>query len=294
MTNISFIGLGHMGQPMARHLLKNGYVVKVYDIEEKAIQSLVAFGAIPSNSITDATKDADVIFTMLQKGQQVYDVCMKPDGIFTHAKKNILYIDSSSIEIKITHELHAAASKNQIRMLDAPVSGGVSGAENATLTIMVGGEKSTFEEAKTYLDILGKKVIYAGSKGLGQAAKICNNLILGISMIAVSEGFTLAEKLGLDPKKFFEVSSNSSGQCWSMTSYCPAPHVIDNVPSNNNYQPGFMAKMMLKDLCLAETAADDLNVALPLGNKATELYKLFVNEGHGELDFSAIINLIAN
>jgi 3-hydroxyisobutyrate dehydrogenase len=294
MINISFIGLGHMGHPMVRNLLKAGYRVKVYDVEKTAIESLVAQGALSSDSIAAAAEDADIIFTMLQTGQQVYDVCMNPKGIFSIAKKNILYIDSSSIEMKITRELHTAAIKHHIKMLDAPVSGGVLGAEQATLTIMVGGEKAHFHNAKIYLETLGRKVIYAGSAGLGQAAKICNNLILGISMIAVSEGFTLAEKLGLDPKKFFEISSNASGQCWSMTSYCPAPHVIENVPSNNDYQAGFMAKMMLKDLCLAENAADDFNVALPLGNKATEIYKLFTNEGYGNMDFSGIIKMIAN
>jgi 3-hydroxyisobutyrate dehydrogenase len=294
MTNISFIGLGHMGRPMVQNLLKAGYRVKVYDLEKSAIHSLVSFGAFPSSSIIEVIENADIIFTMLQSGEQVYDVCMKPNGIFPNAKKNILYIDSSSIEIKMTRELHTAANEHHIRMLDAPVSGGVSGAIQGTLTIMVGGNKADFQDAQVYLETLGKKVIYAGAAGLGQAAKICNNLILGISMIAVSEGFTLAEKLGLDLKKFFEISSNASGQCWSMTSYCPAPHVIDNVPSNNDYQAGFMAKMMLKDLCLAENAAEDLNTALPLGSKATELYKLFINEGHGDMDFSGIIKMIAN
>lgn len=294
MINISFIGLGHMGNPMVKNLLKSGHTVKIYDLTPAAIQALVPFGAIPATSLSEAVKDADVIFTMLQTGQQVRDVCLSSDGIFVNAKKNSLYIDTSSIEIKTTRELHLAAEKNNLLMVDAPVSGGVTAAEAATLTIMVGGEEKNFKAAKIYLDQLAKKVIHAGSGSHGQAAKICNNLILGISMIAVSEGFVLAEKLGLDPKKFFEISSNASGQCWSMTSYCPVPNIIEKVPANNQYQPGFMAKMMLKDLGLAEEAADDISVALPLGNKAMELYQLFVKEGYGEMDFSGIIKMIAN
>jgi 3-hydroxyisobutyrate dehydrogenase len=293
MKNISFIGLGHMGNPMTQNLLKAGYRVSVYDIVPDAVEALLPFGAITTHSIKDAVKEADIIFTMLQTGQQVYDTCMLSNGIFAHAKKNVLYIDCSSIEIKTTHELHRAAAEHHIKMLDAPVSGGVTSAAAGALTIMVGGEESYVEEAKTILERLGKKIIHAGAAGHGQAAKICNNLILGISMIAVAEGFTLAEKLGLAPKKFFEISSNASGQCWAMTSYCPVPNIIEKVPANNDYQPGFMAKMMLKDLGLAETAAADVDASLPLGMKATELYQLFVKEGHGETDFSGIIKMLS-
>jgi 3-hydroxyisobutyrate dehydrogenase len=292
MTNVSFVGLGHMGNPMTKNLLKAGYQVSIYDVVPAAIETLLPFGAIPEQSIQEAIKEADIIFTMLQTGQQVYDACMSSNGIFANAKKNVLYIDCSSIEIKITRELHLAAIKHRIKMLDAPVSGGVTSAEAGTLTIMVGGEETHFQEASPILEKLGKKIIHAGTAGNGQAAKISNNLILGISMIAVAEGFTLAEKLGLDPKKFFEISSNASGQCWAMTSYCPVPNIIEKVPANNQYQPGFMAKMMLKDLGLAEAAAIDVNASLPLGTKATELYQLFVKEGFGEIDFSGIIKIL--
>lgn len=293
MTNVTFIGLGHMGNPMTKNLLKAGYRVSVYDVFPAAVEALVPFGAIPAHSMQDAVKDADIIFTMLQTGQQVYDICMTENGIFSTVKKNILYIDCSSIEINTTRELHATAIKHHINMLDAPVSGGVTSAQAATLTIMVGGEESHFIEAKPILEKLGKKIIHAGASGNGQAAKICNNLILGISMIAVAEGFTLAKKLGLDPKKFFEISSNASGQCWAMTSYCPLPNIIEKVPANNDYQPGFMAKMMLKDLGLAEAAATDVSASIPLGEKATELYQLFVKEGHGEMDFSGIVKMLS-
>ncbi len=293
MTNIGFIGLGHMGNPMARNLLKAGFNVMVYDVMPVAIQSLAAQSATPAKSVVEIAKNSDVIITMLQTGQQVSDVCLNQQGIFAHVKKDVLYIDSSSIEITITQELHKAAEKKGIAMLDAPVSGGVAGAEAATLTLMVGGSEKNFLRAKPILEKMGKKIVHAGGAGHGQAAKICNNLILGISMIAVCEGFSLGKKLGLDPKKFFEISSNASGQCWSMTSYCPVPGLVEKAPSNNDYKAGFMSKMMLKDLRLGQHAAESVAAAIPLAAEAAELYSLFVNQGNGEVDFSGIIKMIA-
>lgn len=289
---IGFVGLGHMGNPIARNLLKAGFQLKVYDVVPAAIQALVKEGAIAASSLADVAANSDVIFTMLQTGQQVRDTCLGDNGLFQHAKKNVLYIDSSSIEITITKELHAAAEKKGIAMLDVPVSGGVAGAEAATLTLMVGGAEENFQRAKPILEKIGKKIVYAGAAGSGQAAKICNNLILGISMIAVSEGFNLGKKLGLDPKKFFEISSSASGQCWSMTSYCPEPGLVEKAPSNNHYQPGFMAKMMLKDLHLGENAAESVHAKIPLGKEATALYTQFVEQGQGEMDFSGIIKFL--
>ena len=291
MTTIGFIGLGHMGQPMSCNLIKAGFTVNVYDVMPAAVRSLTTQGAIAATSIENVVKEADVIITMLQTGQQVSEVCLGDSGIFSHAKKDVLYIDSSSIEIATTKNLHAIAEQKNIAMLDAPVSGGVAGAEAATLTFMVGGSEKNYLRAKSFLEKMGKKIVHAGAAGHGQAAKICNNLILGISMIAVSEGFSLAEKLGLDAKKFFEISSNASGQCWSMTSYCPVSGLIEKSPANNNYQPGFMAKMMLKDLRLAQHAAETAKAAIPLAAEAAELYSLFVNQGNGEMDFSGIIKL---
>jgi len=293
MNHISFIGLGHMGNPMAQNLLKAGFQVTVYDVMSSAIQSLAEKGAIPAKSLADAAKNADVIITMLQTGQQVSGVCLPDNGLFAHAKKNVLYIDSSSIEIDTTRSLHKKAEEHGIAMVDAPVSGGTAGAEAASLTFMIGGSEANFLRAKPILEKLGKKIVHAGSAGNGQAAKICNNLILGISMLAVSEGFSLGQKLGLDPKKFFEISSNASGQCWSMTSYCPVPGIVEKAPSNNNYQPGFMAKMMLKDLRLGQHAAEGVNANIPMGAEAAELYALYVNRGFGEMDFSGIINMIS-
>lgn len=294
MEKICFIGLGHMGNPMAQQLLKAGYLLKVYDIASSAMQAMVDQGAVALTADLEGVQDADVIITMLQTGQQVSDICLRTYGIFAKAKKNALYIDCSSIDISVTRQLHTAAKTAGIGMVDAPVSGGVAGAESATLTFMVGGDEQTFLRAKVILEKMGTKIIHAGSPGTGQAAKICNNLILGVSMIAVSEGFSLADKLGLDSKKFFEIASNASSQCWAMSKYCPVPGVIENTPSNNGYKAGFMAKMMLKDLMLGLHAAETVDASIPLGSVAAELYSLFVNQGHAEMDFSGIIKMIGN
>lgn len=290
MKNIGFVGLGHMGNPMAKNLLKAGFRVTVYDVNAVAVQALVQDGAKSAKQLKEVVEQADAVITMLQTGEQVTDVCLGMDGLFAHAKPDTVFIDCSSIEVATSQVLHDEAKQKNLVMVDAPVSGGVAGATQSTLTFMVGGEDSAFEQVKPLLAKMGKKIIHAGQAGHGQAAKICNNLILGISMIAVSEAFTLGEKLGLDPKKFFEISSNASGQCWAMTSYCPVPNVIPNVPANNAYQPGFMSKMMLKDLRLAQHAAESVGAILPLGEEATELYAKFVDDGHGEVDFSGIIN----
>ncbi len=294
MQKICFIGLGHMGTPMAQQLLKAGYSLKVYDIVPSAMQMLVDQGAVALTKNLEGAVDADVMITMLQTGQQVSEICLRESGLFQRAKKNVLYMDCSSIDITVTRQLHEAAQTSGIAMLDAPVSGGVVAAESATLTFMVGGAEQAFLRAKPILEKMGSKIVHAGAAGLGQAAKICNNLILGISMIAVSEGFSLADKLGLDPKKFYEIASNASSQCWSMTKYCPFPDVIDKVPSNQGYKAGFMAKMMLKDLLLGMHAAETVHASLPLGSAATSLYEMFVDQGHAEMDFSGIIKMIGN
>lgn len=292
MQHIGFIGLGHMGKPMVKNLLKAGFQVTVYDVMPKAMEELTLQGAKSAQALSDVAKNADMIITMLQTGEQVREVCLQEKGVFANVKKEVLYSDCSSIDMVTTRELHKRAQELGIAMVDAPVSGGTAGAEAATLTFMVGGTEKNFLRAEPILQKMGKKIIHAGAPGSGQAAKICNNLILGISMIAVSEGFTLGEKLGLDPKKFFEISSNASGQCWSMTSYCPVPGIIEKAPSNNDYQPGFMANMMLKDLRLAQHAAENVNANIPLGTEAMALYTMFVNQGFGEKDFSGIIKMI--
>ena len=292
MAKIGFIGLGHMGSRMAKNLINAGHELIVYDLKHPAIQNLVNQGANAANSLKDIALNSDVIFTMLQNSDEVVDVCLAPDGLFNHMAKETLYIDTSSININVCRDLHMEAENQGLSMIDAPVSGGVKGAEDASLTIMVGGHKDDFEKAKKYLDILGKKVVYTGIAGNGQAAKICNNMVLGISMIGVSEAFVLAKKLGLDPKVFFDVANNSSAQCWSLSNYCPEPNVLDNVPADHDYEPGFTARMMLKDLRLSQKAATSVNVSTPLGANAAALYSLFVNGGYGEKDFSGIIKFL--
>jgi len=266
--------------------------VTVYDVMPDASRELSKDGAKAATSIQEAAENQDVVITMVQTGKQVSEVCQGDKGIFKHIPRNALYIDCSSIDIVTSRALHVEAEKLGIAMLDAPVSGGVTGAANGSLTMMVGGSEANFARAEPILQKIGKKIIFAGQPGSGQAAKICNNMLLAISMIGVSEAFSLSNKLGLDPKKFFDISSNASGQCWSMTSYCPVPGIIENVPANRSYAAGFMAKMMLKDLRLAQHAAESADVAIPMGGMAAELYELFVSQGHGEMDFSGIITML--
>ncbi len=292
MSTIGFVGLGHMGKPMVKHFLDAGLRVQVFDLVPAAVQACVEMGAITVEKAGDVARGAEVVFTMLQTGAQVSTVCQGIDGLFSQLDKKALYIDSSSIDIATSQALHLEAQQKGIAMLDAPVSGGVAGAEKASLTIMVGGEKSHFVRATKYLEKLGKRIIHTGPAGTGQAAKICNNMILGISMIAVSEAFVLAEKLGLSAEKLFEVTSNASGQCWSLTSYCPVPGLVSTSPANFDYEPGFTAQMMLKDLQLSQDAARHNNLTTPLGAEATELYTLFNNSGYAQIDFSGIIKML--
>jgi 3-hydroxyisobutyrate dehydrogenase len=292
MASIAFVGLGHMGAPMATNLLNAGHELIIYDLSSEACQVLKAKGAKIANSAGETARDADVVFTMLQTGKQVSDVCIGKNGLFSYAKPGTLFIDCSSIDVDTSREITKTAIAKGFGMVDAPVSGGVTGATNATLTIMVGGDTKSFERAEPILKQLGKNILHAGPSGNGQVAKICNNMILGISMIAVSEAFTLGEKLGLDPHKLFDISSKASGSCWVMTQYNPVPGILENVPANHDYKPGFTANMMLKDLMLSQTAAQSVAATTPLGNHATELYKQFVENGNGELDFSGIIKQI--
>lgn len=290
---IGFIGLGAMGSQMAHNLIKSGERVYVYDVVSELMTNIEKAGGIPCQSPQELAKKVEMVIISVQTGEQVSDLCVGTHAIFKHLKAGSYVIDCSSIDIQTTKLLHTKAHEYHLKMLDAPVSGGVKAATAGTLTIMVGGDKTDFEIALPILNKIGKKIIYAGSAGLGQAAKICNNLLLGISMVGVCEAFSLAKKLGLDEKKFFEISSNASGQCWAMTSYCPVPNIIENVPSNQQYLPGFKAKMMLKDLRLGENAAKYSGALIPLGEKTAALYASFVEAGYGEIDFSAIIKLIA-
>jgi 3-hydroxyisobutyrate dehydrogenase len=294
MTRIGFVGLGHMGLPMAINLSKAGHVVTGFDLQPQALESLAVAGGAVAKTLQDAAINQDIIITMLQTGQQVHQVCLGEAGLFAKAAKHSLYIDCSSIDVKSSREIHHQATRKELLVIDAPVSGGVAGAAEASLTFMVGGQEQAVACAKPILSAMGKKIIYTGPAGSGQAAKICNNMILGISMIAVSEAFILAEHLGLSAQKLFEVVNNASGQCWVMSQYAPVPGVLPHVPANNHYKPGFTAAMMLKDLSLSQNAAAACGIATPLGAKALELYQQLSEMGLDQLDFSAIIKVIAS
>jgi 3-hydroxyisobutyrate dehydrogenase len=292
MSRIGFIGVGNMGGPMAKNLIDAGHEVKAFDLVPEALQRVVESGAAAAESLQDAVKGVDVVITMLPAGQHVRGVYLEGDGIIASADKGTLLIDSSTIDVGSARAAHDGAAESGFLMLDAPVSGGVGGAEAGTLTFMCGGPEEAFAAAKPYLEIMGGTIVHAGPAGNGQVAKICNNMILGATMIATSEAFVLAEKLGLDHQKLFDISSTASGQSWAMTSYCPVPGPVPASPANRDYQAGFTAAMMLKDLRLAQEAAAAAGAATPMGAAASALYAVYENAGNGAVDFSGIINLI--
>jgi 3-hydroxyisobutyrate dehydrogenase len=283
MTAIGFIGLGNMGGPMAANLVKVGHKVAGFDLSKAA---LAAFGGEKAADVAAAVKDAEIVVTMLPAGPHVLSVY--GEHVLPNAKPGALLIDCSTIDVETARRVSRAAAEKGFAMVDAPVSGGTGGAAAGTLTFMVGGEAAAFERARPILEQMGKTIVHTGAAGNGQAAKICNNMILGVSMTAVCEAFALAEKLGLEAQKLFEVSSKSSGQCWSLTSYCPVPGPVPAAPSNRGYQPGFTVEMMLKDLRLAQQAAAAANAAAPLGAAAAGIYGLMESAGMGKLDFSAM------
>lgn len=292
MANIGFVGLGHMGLPMAIQLVKAGHNVNGFDLDKTALSAFAAQGGREAPDLLSAARGQDIIITMLQTGDQVQKVCSGKDGLLANASQNALLIDCSSIDVPSSQNIHALAEQQGLLAVDAPVSGGVKGAQGGTLTFLVGGSEHAFEKAQPILAIMGKKIIHTGVAGSGQVAKICNNMVLGISMIAISEAFVLAERLGLSHKKFFEVVTNASGKCWAMENYAPVPGVLDNVPANNDYKPGFTVAMMLKDLRLSQNSAETAGVNTAMGQCATTLYQHCLDEGMGELDFSAIIKTL--
>ena len=292
MARIGFIGLGNMGLPMAQNLIKAGHTVEGVDVNPTAVEKLKAAGGTAVETAKVAAARADVDITMLPAGKEVREVYLGAGGIIEDANPGTLLIDCSTIDVETAREVAAEAEKKQLLMLDAPVSGGVTGAANATLTFMVGGSAQAFTRAESILQKMGKTIVHAGGPGTGQAAKICNNMILGVSMIAVSEAFVLAEQLGLDHQKLFDIASRSSGQCWSMTSYCPVPGPVPTSPANRDYQAGFTAAMMLKDLDLAQQAARAAGANTELGADAARIYKRYVDSGEAGADFSGIIRFI--
>lgn len=289
MTNIAFIGLGNMGGPMAANLVKAGHTVTGFDLSEASRATAAGDGVTLASSAREAVQAADIVVTMLPAGKHVIAVW---SDIVGAAKPGALLIDCSTIDVASARQAHDIAGKSALMALDAPVSGGTGGAKNATLTFMCGGTDEAFTAAKPILEGMGKKIVHCGPAGNGQAAKICNNMILGISMIAVGEAFTLGEKLGLSHQALFDVASTSSGQCWSLTTYCPVPGPVPTSPANNGYRPGFAADLMLKDLKLSQDAAVAAGAATPLGAAAAQLYAMFADAGHGDADFSSIINML--
>jgi 3-hydroxyisobutyrate dehydrogenase len=292
MAKIGFVGLGNMGGPMARNLLKAGHRLRAFDIVPANLDAAAAAGAEAATSPADAAGGAEIVLTMLPAGEHVRAVYLGDGGIIAAAPKSALLIDSSTIDVETARAVSTAAAKAGLAMLDAPVSGGVGGAEAATLTFMVGGPDEAFARGQPILQAMGKTIVHAGAAGNGQAAKICNNMILGVSMIAVSEAFLLAERLGLSAQKLFDISSKSSGQCWSMTSYCPVPGPVPASPANRGYKAGFTTAMMLKDLVLAQRAAAGVGLATPMGALAQAVHALNAQSGRAGLDFSSVINML--
>jgi 3-hydroxyisobutyrate dehydrogenase len=288
---IAFIGLGNMGGGMAANLLKNGYAVRAFDLSDDALMKAAEAGATRCGSAAEATAGADAVVTMLPAGKHVEAVYT--NEVFGAAKPGALFLDCSTIDVATARRVIEAAVAKGFSMVDAPVSGGIAAAAGGTLTFMVGGTDDAFAAAKPILSSMGKAVIHAGGAGNGQGAKICNNMLLGATMVATCEAFAMAQKLGLDPQTFYDISSVSSGQSWSMTSYCPVPGVGPQSPSDNGYQGGFAVGLMLKDLKLATEAAASVNASVPMGNAAEALYQMLANRGEGGRDFSLMIEMLA-
>lgn len=290
MAKVAFIGLGNMGGGMAANLAAKGEQVVAFDLAAPALERAKGNGCSIATSAEEAVAGADVVVTMLPAGKHVASVYR--DSILGKAPTSALLIDCSTIDVATAKSVEAEAAAAGYTMVDAPVSGGIAAADGGTLTFMVGGTDEGFERAKAVLDKMGKAVIHAGDAGAGQAAKICNNMLLGATMAATCEAFVLAEKLGLDAQTFFDISSKASGQSWSMTSYCPVPGVGPETPADRNYDGGFAAALMLKDLKLAMEAAKEAGAYTPMGGEAEELYQRFVDRGGANKDFSGLIMMI--
>lgn len=290
MTKIGFIGLGNMGGPMLANLARAGHSIKAFDLVPEAMARASEAGATTTNDAASACRGVDVVVTMLPAGPHVR--ALYTESVLDNADEGTLLIDCSTIDVATARAVAEMAAERGFEMLDAPVSGGVGGAEAGTLTFMVGGPDGAFARGKPLLDIMGQNIVHTGGSGNGQVAKICNNMILGATMIAVCEGFVMAEKLGLDKQTLYDICSTSSSSCWALNTYCPVPGPAPGSPANRNYEAGFTAAMMLKDLRLSQGAAQDADTATPMGAAASAMYALFCNSGDESLDFSAIINMI--
>ncbi|RDD63766.1 3-hydroxyisobutyrate dehydrogenase [Ferruginivarius sediminum] len=292
MAEIGFIGLGNMGGPMAANLVKAGHGVKGYDIGADALKTAEKNGIKVVGSVEEAAQGVETVITMLPAGEHVHEVYTGEGGVLSVTREGAHLIDCSTIDVASARAVHEAAEDEGLEMLDAPVSGGVAGAEAGQLTFMVGGSEAAFNAAKPLFDIMGKAAVHAGPAGNGQVAKACNNMILGISMLAISEAFTLAEKQGLDPQKLFDISSQASGMCWAMLNHNPVPGIVETAASNRDYKPGFAAGMMLKDLRLAQDAALNAGCATPMGAEAAALYTIFCNSGYADKDYSGVYKML--
>ena len=290
---LAFIGLGNMGGPMASNLVKAGHTIIAFDMSEAAKAKAIEFGCKVAENIPQAVKGAQAVVSMLPTGKHVFEVYAGANGLHEHLPEGALLIDCSTIDIETARRIIGISAERGFEMVDAPVSGGVAAAAAGTLTFMVGGTDAGFERARPILEVMGKNIFHAGAAGNGQVAKICNNMILGVTMISTCEAFNLAERLGLDAQTFYDISSTASGQSWSMTSYCPAPGPVPSAPSNRDYAPGFSVAMMLKDMRLSQEAAHSAKAPTPLGAQAEALYALMEAAGDDGLDFSGVMKLIS-
>lgn len=291
MKKVAIIGLGNMGSGMADNLVKGKFDVTAFDLSETALEKAKAYGCNVASSAEEAVKDADIVVTMLPAGKHVRDIYA--NQILTNVNKDTLLIDCSTIDVDSAKSVSEMAQEHGLKMLDAPVSGGTAAAAAGTLTFMVGGDADAFEKAQGVLGAMGKKIVHAGGHGAGQAAKICNNMLLGASMIATCESLQLAQKLGLDPQVFFDIASNASGQTWSLTTYCPIKGVGPQSPADKDFAGGFASALMLKDLTLAMQGADGVKAQVPMGELAAKWFEQHCDAGNGALDFSSIINKLA-
>lgn len=294
MMDIGFIGLGNMGAPMAANLLKAGHKVTGFDLSETMLKNFEAAGGLVAKSAAQAVSTAEIVITMLPAGKHVEQVYCGSDGLIEASTNNCVFLDCSTIDVETSRKVAQAAQDAGRMMMDTPVSGGVTAAVAGSLTFMCGGSEAAFQTAKPILDVIGGNIIHAGDSGTGQAAKICNNMMLGIQMISVCESFAMADALGLDRQKLFDISSAASGQCWSLTSYCPVPGPVPTTPANNDYKAGFAVAMMLKDMRLAADAANAVGVDTILGQKAKDLYAKMDEAGLAEKDFSAYFEFLTN
>ena len=292
MNKISFIGLGNMGNPMVFNLLKKKYDLKIYDINEKLYKPFKKTNAIITSSKEELSKDKRIFISMLPNGKALKNLVLGKNGIIKFIKKNSIFIDCSSVDYNTTITIASELKKKGVCFLDAPVSGGISGAKNATLTVMVGGEKSAFNKSINLLKHLGKNIIYVGKTGTGQIVKACNNMMLGINMIGVCEAFLLAQKYKINLKKFYEITSKSSGSSWAMNTHLPIAGIIKSSAANNSFKPGYAAKLILKDLQISQEMSKRVKLKTTMGNKALKLYKAFCNFDKSNLDYAAIIKVL--